>query len=76
MLLRDGIIGLAIHNLPLIRQFHPRLGAVASARWVHPFGYDIVVSDDDHTIQLLAYMGGSWPPHWTFRAVGCRSAVS
>ena len=69
-MLRSAILGLAIHNLPLIRQFHPRLDAVASARLLPSFGYDIVVTCDDTTVELLAYMGGSSPPAWTLRVVG------
>lgn len=69
-MLRSGILGLTIHNLPLIRQFHPRLDAVASARFIPPFGYDMVMTGDNATVELLAYMGGDWPPAWTLRVVG------
>jgi myo-inositol 2-dehydrogenase/D-chiro-inositol 1-dehydrogenase len=69
-MLRSAILGLAIHNLPLIRQFHPQLGAVASARFIPPSGYDIVITGGDTTVELLAYMGGDSPPAWTLRVVG------
>ena len=69
-MLRSGILGLAIHNLPLIRQFHPRLDVVASARFIPPFGYDMVMTGDDTTVELLAYMGGDSPSAWTLRVVG------
>ena len=69
-MLREAVLGLVIHNLPLLRQFHPRLGELASARFIRPFGYAIVVGDEDQTLELLGYMGGMWPPHWALRTVG------
>ena len=70
LMLRFGILGLTIHNLPLIRQFHPVLGQVATASFLPPFGYDMVVTGDDQAVELIAYMGVSWPPSWTLRVVG------
>lgn len=74
-MLRGAILGLAIHNLPLVRQFHPRVGRVVSARFIKPFGYTVVVTYEARTLELLAYMEGRWPPHWTFRAVGENSEL-
>ncbi len=74
-MLRGAILGLAIHNLPLVRQFHPRVGRVVSARFIRPFGYTVVVTDEARTLELLAYMEGRWPPHWAFRAVGENSEL-
>ena len=70
VMLREAVLGLAIHNLPLLRQFHPRLGELASARFIRPFGYALVVGDEVRTLELLGYMGGTWPPHWALRTVG------
>jgi myo-inositol 2-dehydrogenase/D-chiro-inositol 1-dehydrogenase len=70
VMLRGAVLGLAIHNLPLIRHFHPRLGDVASVHFIRPFGYAIVVGDEVQTLELLGYMGGTWPPNWALRAVG------
>ena len=72
-MLRDAALGLVIHNVPLLRQFHPRLGELVSASFVQPFGYAMVVTDDVRTLELLGYMGGRWPPHWTLRVVGTTS---
>ena len=33
VMLRGAVLGLAIHNLPLLRQFHPRLGDLASVHF-------------------------------------------
>ncbi|MEY2400188.1 MAG: myo-inositol 2-dehydrogenase / D-chiro-inositol 1-dehydrogenase, partial [Ilumatobacteraceae bacterium] len=75
VMLRGAITGLAIHNLPLVRQFQPRLGELQTANFIQPFGYVLVATDGLHTIELLAYMGGSWPPHWAFRTVGDNSEL-
>ena len=74
-MLRGAITGLAVHNLPLVRDFCPRLGHVETARFIQPFGYVVVVTDDAQTIELLAYMGGAWPPHWMLRTVGRNSEL-
>jgi myo-inositol 2-dehydrogenase / D-chiro-inositol 1-dehydrogenase len=76
VMLRDAALGLVIHNVPLLRQFHPRLGRVVSASFIRPFGYAMVVTDGIRTLELFGYMGGSWPPHWQFRAVGRKSDLS
>lgn len=70
VMLRGAVLGLAIHNLPLLRQFHTRLGQVASVHFIRPFGYALVASNEVQTLELLGYMGGSWPPHWALRTVG------
>jgi myo-inositol 2-dehydrogenase/D-chiro-inositol 1-dehydrogenase len=75
VMLRGAITGLAIHNLPLVRHFYPRLGRVETARFIQPFGYVVVVTDEVHTIELLAYMGGAWSPHWALRTVGNKSEL-
>ena len=74
-MLRDAVTGLAIHNLPLLRHFHPTIGEVASASFFPPFGYAIVVTDGVRTLELLGYMGGSWPPHWALRTVGRKAEL-
>ncbi len=71
-MLRDAALGLVIHNVPLLRQFHPRLGELKSMSFTPPFGYTMVVTDEDRTMELLGYMGGRWPPHWGFRAIGTK----
>jgi myo-inositol 2-dehydrogenase / D-chiro-inositol 1-dehydrogenase len=75
VMLRGAITGLAVHNLPLVRDVCPRLGHVETARFIQPFGYVVVVTDDVQTIELLAYMGGAWPPHWMLRTVGRNSEL-
>jgi myo-inositol 2-dehydrogenase / D-chiro-inositol 1-dehydrogenase len=75
VMLRGAITGLAIHNIPLLRQFHPRLGDLQAVRFIQPFGYVLVVTDGVRTLELLAYMGGTWPPHWALRTMGARTEL-
>jgi predicted dehydrogenase len=70
IMLRGAVLGLAIHNLPLLRLFHTRLGDLVSVHFIRPFGYAIVLGDEVQTLELLGYMGGTWPPNWALRAVG------
>lgn len=70
LMLRTAILGLAIHDLPLIRSFVPAVGTIHSARFVTGFGYEISFIEEERSVRLLALMPGGWTPHWTLRAVG------
>ena len=69
VMVRGGMLGLAIHNFPLIRMLNPVVGRVVSAEFVRPWGYMVVLTDGLHTLELLAYMGGAWASDWSLRAV-------
>lgn len=66
--LRQTILGLAVHHVPLLRRFYPRIGTVAEARRHPPFGYSILMRNGDQIAELLAVMPGQWPPSWSFEA--------
>lgn len=66
--LRQTILGLAIHHVPLLRRFYPQLGTVVEARRHAPFGYSVLLQHGDQIAELLAIMPGQWPPSWTFEA--------
>ncbi len=69
--LRGGIIGLAIHALPLVRRLIPKLTRVTAAQVLEPFGYLVTVADnDDRVAQLIGMMPGRWRPDWTLDAWG------
>jgi predicted dehydrogenase len=63
--LRGGVMGLAIHNLPLVRVVLPRLDEVAFAAQVEPWGYAITATGPAGSVDLLARTGGTWQPDWT-----------
>jgi len=70
-LIRGGVMGLAIHDLPLVRRFVPSFTdlEVLRAEALEPFGYLIAVQADGRTIDLQALMSDSWEPEWTFEAI-------
>ena len=69
-LLRDGVLGLAIHDLPLIRPLLPSFDDVTVARYLKPWGYLLVLASRTQVAQLIAVMPGRWSPSWTFAATG------
>jgi len=63
--IRGGVMGLAIHDLPLIRRFIPTLDTVTKAEPVKPWGYTITAKGDAGSVELLARMGDTWQADWT-----------
>ncbi|SDL35008.1 Predicted dehydrogenase [Arthrobacter sp. ok362] len=76
--LTGGVIGLAIHDLPLVRRFAPDFRAVEvlHAQTVLPFGYVISLRAGSVAIELRAAMNGTWEPSWTFEAIGDDASLS
>ncbi|NUP73803.1 MAG: Gfo/Idh/MocA family oxidoreductase [Sinomonas sp.] len=75
--LEGGILGLAIHDLPLVRRFVPRFDdlEVLRADVVKPFGYVFLLRAGGRTIELTAAMNATWKPDWTFEAIGPDAAL-
>lgn len=71
-MLTGGVMGLAIHDLPLVRRFAPDFASVEvlHAETVRPFGYLISLRAGSVTIELRAAMNNTWEPAWTFEAIG------
>lgn len=77
-----GILGLAIHDLPLIRTLLRRHTddrwrrlRVLSARHLAPFGYLIVIDAGGTVVELHSVMGDDPVPDWRLTAVGDASAI-
>jgi myo-inositol 2-dehydrogenase/D-chiro-inositol 1-dehydrogenase len=64
------ILGLASHDIPLIRQLAPVVDRVNFARTLSPWGYQIVTAANNRCIYLTAMMLGNWSPDWTLLAQG------
>lgn len=64
------MLGLAIHNIPLLRAFYPAAGTLTSARFLRPAGYQARATDGRTVAELQAVMHGDWPPQWTMRVIG------
>lgn len=77
-MMRGGIMGLAIHDLPLVRRFTPDFGEVEvlQARHVRPFGYSVSLRTPSRTIELRAVMGSTWKPEWSFEAIADDAALT
>lgn len=75
--LRGGIMGLAIHDLPLVRRFTPDFTdlEVLQVFHVRPFGYAVSLRTPTRVIELRAVMNGTWKPEWTFEAIGDDAAL-
>lgn len=74
--IRQTILGLAIHHVPLVRRFYPNVGEVLEARRLPPFGYSMLLRNGDQLAEMLAFMPGQWPPSWTFEAITERHVLS
>ena len=72
-----GIMGLAIHDLPLVRAFCPDFTdlEVLSCTLPHPAGYLVNLRVGQKDVQVSAVNSRSWEPEWTFEAIGDRSAL-
>jgi myo-inositol 2-dehydrogenase / D-chiro-inositol 1-dehydrogenase len=69
-MLRAAILGLAIHDLPLIRSFVASVDTLVSARFVPPFGYEMSFAGGGRSVRLVALMPGAWEPRWTLKVIG------
>lgn len=69
--MRGAILGLAIHDIPLLRDFYPSVGTVVSSRFLPPFGFSISMTSSDAQVELLALLG-KWPADWRLRVIGRR----
>jgi myo-inositol 2-dehydrogenase / D-chiro-inositol 1-dehydrogenase len=65
-----GVMGLAIHDLPLVRALLNRFDdlAVLSAHALQPFGYQIVLTVGGKLVELHAAMTATWRPEWVLEA--------
>lgn len=76
--IRGGVLGLAIHDLPLIRSFLPSFEdlEISRAQVIAPRGYAISGSVAGVTIDLRFTMTDSWRPEWLLEAFGAEEALS
>ncbi|WP_245982120.1 Gfo/Idh/MocA family protein [Mycetocola tolaasinivorans] len=73
-----GVMGLAIHDLPLVRTFVPEgteLEVVRAAA-LAPGGYHILLRAGALDIELHAALTDNWEPSWFFEAIGEDSSIA
>ncbi|WP_426562112.1 Gfo/Idh/MocA family protein [Angustibacter sp. McL0619] len=65
-----GVMGLAIHDLPLVRALLPGFDdlQVHAAATLVPFGYQIVASSGGRRVELHGAVTETWQPSWVFEA--------
>ena len=69
-MIRAAVLGLTVHDLPLVRRFLGRLDEVDLSRFVAPFGYLLSIRGNGRTAELLATMHGGWHTRWVLEAWG------
>ncbi|AXK44205.1 Gfo/Idh/MocA family protein [Brachybacterium saurashtrense] len=71
-LLRRMILGLSIHDLPLVRQLVEDAEAVTvlDARALQPFGYQVLATAGRTRLEVHASMGQPWRPDWRLEVLG------
>ncbi|HKU10726.1 MAG TPA: Gfo/Idh/MocA family oxidoreductase [Sinomonas sp.] len=70
-IVRGGIMGLAIHDLPLVRAFCPDFTdlEVLSCHVPDPSGYLVNLRIGDRNVQVFGINTESWEPEWIFEAI-------
>lgn len=70
-MVRGGILGLAIHDLPLVRALCPDFERVEllSATALDPSGYLVNLRVGDRNVELLAIFSQGWMPEWYVEAI-------
>ena len=74
-MVRGGVLGLATHNLPLVRHFLPTVQEVLAAEFVPPWGYQLTFRSGNRLAQLLAMMPGQWRSDWSLRVWGSKAEL-
>jgi myo-inositol 2-dehydrogenase/D-chiro-inositol 1-dehydrogenase len=70
--LREAILSLAVHDLPLIRRLIPDSSArveISHASWRAPWGYLVLATVGDLRVELHATLGQPWKPDWALEAI-------
>ena len=65
---RDSILGLAIHDVPLIRTFAPVIERVSEAEVLEPFGYAVSIAGGGRSVELFGHMHEHARPEWSLEA--------
>lgn len=69
-MMHGAIMGLAIHDLPLVRRLLVDASApeVLHAVRLAPFGYMLTLRAGEQMVDMFAFMHGHWRPEWTLSA--------
>jgi hypothetical protein len=70
MVVHAAVMGLAIHDLPLVRRLlvdHASVQVMHAVR-LAPFGYMLTLQAGVQMVDMFAFMHGHWRPEWTLTA--------
>jgi myo-inositol 2-dehydrogenase / D-chiro-inositol 1-dehydrogenase len=70
------VLGLSIHDLPLVRAIVPEVTQVDHARFIPPFGGVISLSGAGRRCDLLAFMRPVWQADWRLEAIADRWSMT
>lgn len=72
------LLGLAIHDLPLVRTFLPqwRELEVVSADLLDPAGYVVMIRAGDRLAQIVGSFRSHWLPEWRFEVTASSAALA
>ena len=74
--IRGLVLGLTIHDLPLVRALAPAFDRVDHAEFVAPFGGVISLTAGQRRVELIAFMRPVWQPDWRLEAWAAEAALS
>ncbi|HUC21660.1 MAG TPA: Gfo/Idh/MocA family oxidoreductase [Streptosporangiaceae bacterium] len=74
--IRGLVLGLSVHDLPLVRAIAPTLDRVDHAEFVTPFGGVISAVAAGRRLDLIAFMRPVWRPDWRFEVWGEERSMS
>lgn len=69
-MLRSALLGLAIHDIPLIRDFYPQVGTMHNVHSVLPYGYALNTSHENTRAIMTAFTPGQWSSRWSLTVIG------
>lgn len=70
----NGILGLAMHDVPLIREFQKAEPKLDFAAPLKPWGYMLQGTVGNATLRIVGNLPGEWEPRWSFRALGSEAS--
>jgi predicted dehydrogenase len=74
--IRGLVLGLSIHDLPLVRTFAPAFEHVDHAEFVEPFGGVISLTAGQRRVELIAFMRPVWQPDWRLEVWAAEASLS
>jgi myo-inositol 2-dehydrogenase / D-chiro-inositol 1-dehydrogenase len=74
--IRSLVLGLSIHDLPLVRTLAPAFDQVDHAEFLAPFGGVISLTAGERRVELIAFIRPVWQPDWRLEAWAAEASLS